>query len=156
MQNLILTRRALLAGLAAVPLATGLGAAARAMPVNASSAGVAIEGYDPVAYFKAGKPVRGLSEFTATHAGATWHFASAANRDAFSANPQAFAPQFGGYCAWAVSQGYTAKIDPQAWKIVAGKLYLNYSKGVQRRWAKDIPGNIANGDANWPGIRAKL
>lgn len=156
MQKLTFTRRALLAGVAAVPLATGLGAAARAMPVNASSAGVAIEGYDAVAYFKAGKPVRGSSEFTATHDGATWHFASAANRAAFAANPQAFAPQFGGYCAWAVSQGYTAKIDPQAWKIVAGKLYLNYSKGVQRRWAQDVPGNIAKGDANWPGIRAKL
>ena len=156
MQDLILTRRTLLAGLAAVPALVALGAGAQAGPVNASSGGVAIEGYDPVAYFKAGKPVRGSSEFTATYDGATWRFASAANRDAFAAKPSAFAPQFGGYCAWAVSQGYTAKIDPDAWKIVEGKLYLNYSKSVQGRWAQDIPGNIKKGNANWPGIRAKL
>lgn len=156
MQDLTLTRRALLAGLAAVPALAMLGAGAQAGPVNATSGGVAIEGYDPVAYFKAGKPVRGSSEFTAAHDGATWRFASAANRDAFAAKPSAFAPQFGGYCAWAVSQGYTAKIDPDAWKVVGGKLYLNYSKSVQGRWAQDIPGNIKKGNTNWPGIRAKL
>lgn len=159
MQNLNLTRRVLLAGLLAAPLITGLGSGlgtvAEAMPVNASG-GIAIEGYDPVAYFKQSRPVKGSAQFTATHDGATWRFSSAANRDAFAASPAAFAPQYGGYCAWAVSKGSTAKIDPAAWKVVGGKLYLNYSKGVQGRWVQDIPGNIKKGDANWPGIRAKL
>jgi len=68
------------------------------------------------------------------------------------AGPAAYAPQYGGYCAWAVSQGYTASTDPHAWRIVDGKLYLNYSKGVQKRWQQDIPGNIAKGDANWPKV----
>jgi hypothetical protein len=87
---------------------------------------------------------------------ATWYFASAGNRDLFAADPDKYAPQYGGYCAWAVSQGYTAKIDPEAWKIVDGRLYLNYSKDVQAQWSEDIPGNIAQGDANWPKIRADL
>jgi hypothetical protein len=88
--------------------------------------------------------------------GAQWRFASAANRDAFSADPGKYAPQYGGYCAWAVSQGYTAEIDPDAWRVESGKLYLNYSKSVQATWAKDVPGNIAKGDRNWPELKAKL
>lgn len=156
MPNFVFTRRAAICGILAFAVATGLGAAAQAGPVNASSAGVAIEGYDPVAYFKAGKPVKGSPKFVATHDGVSWRFSSGENRDAFVANPSGFAPQYGGYCAWAVSQGYTAKIDPDAWKIVGGKLYLNYSKSVQRSWTQDIPGNIKKGNANWPGIRAKL
>ena len=67
-----------------------------------------------------------------------------------------YAPQYGGYCAWAVSQGYTAKIDPAAWRIVDGKLYLNYSKSVQRQWTEEIAVNIAEGDRNWPGIEGSL
>ena len=81
---------------------------------------------------------------------------SAANRDRFAADPEKYAPQYGGYCAWAVAQGYTAKIDPEAWRIVDGKLYLNYSKDVQTQWSEDIPGNITKGDANWPKLRADL
>ena len=88
--------------------------------------------------------------------GATWYFACAENRDRFAADPERYAPQYGGYCAWAVAHGYTAKIDPEAWKIVDGKLYLNYSKDVQADWAEDIPGNISKGDANWPKIHADL
>ena len=118
--------------------------------------GVAIEGTDPVAYFDAGKPVAGSSDFEHEWMGATWRFASAENRDRFAADPQKYAPQYGGYCAWAVSQGYTAKIDPAAWKIVDDKLYLNYSKDVQTQWSADVPGNIAKGDANWPKIKADL
>ena len=72
--------------------------------------------------------------------------------DAFAAQPEKYAPQFGGYCAWAVSQGYTASIDPEAWTIYEGKLYLNYSKGVRDEWAQDIPGNIAKGENNWPKV----
>ncbi len=125
--------------------------------VNVSErAGAAIEGVDPVAYFAEGRPVKGDRAFEHAWMGATWRFASQANRDAFAADPARFAPQYGGYCAWAVSQGYTATIDPEAWRIVDGKLYLNYSKGVQAKWVKDIPGNIQKANANWPGILAKL
>lgn len=114
--------------------------------------GVAIKGADPVAYFTDSQAVIGSSEFAYEWLGTEWHFASAENRDLFAANPEQYAPQYTGHCAWAVSQGYTAPIDPEAWKIVDGKLYLNYSKQVQDRWAKDIPGNIAKADANWPGV----
>lgn len=119
-----------------------------------SEDGLAIHGYDPVAYFTEGKPVEGKAEFTHSYEGTEWRFASAANRDAFAADPARYAPQYGGYCAWAVSQGYTASTDPDAWHIEAGKLYLNYSMSVQRDWAQDIPGHIAKGDANWPGLKA--
>lgn len=116
----------------------------------------AIRGYDPVAYFTAGKPVKGSPQYTYEWMGAQWRFASAANREAFSADPAKYAPQYGGYCAWAVSQGYTAETDPDAWRVEGGKLYLNYSKGVQATWAKDMPGNIVKGDRNWPELKAKL
>ncbi|MGH6896543.1 MAG: YHS domain-containing (seleno)protein [Geminicoccaceae bacterium] len=118
--------------------------------------GVAIEGTDPVAYFTERKAVEGASEFEHEWMGATWRFASAQNRDRFAADPEKYAPQYGGYCAWAVSQGYTAKIDPEAWTVVAGKLYLNYSKAVRTQWSADVPGNITKGDANWPKLRADL
>lgn len=118
--------------------------------------GIAIRGTDPVAYFKDGRPVAGKPEFEARWMGTTWRFSSAAHRDAFKAAPGEYAPQFGGYCAWAVSQGYTATIVPEAWSIVRGKLYLNFSKSIQRRWKLDRSGNIAKGDRNWPGIRAEL
>lgn len=114
--------------------------------------GLAIHGTDPVAYFTEGAAVTGSPEFTHDWGDATWQFASAENRDLFAANPQQYAPQYGGFCAWAVSQGYTASIDPNAWRIVEGRLYLNYSPGVQRRWERDIPGNISSADANWPGV----
>lgn len=116
----------------------------------------AIRGYDPVAYFNEGKPMKGAAEHTYDWNGVTWKFASAANRDAFAAEPERYAPKYGGYCAWAVSQGYTAEIDPDAWKIVDGALYLNYSAGVQKKWAQDIPGNIAAAEGNWPKIEQKL
>jgi hypothetical protein len=117
--------------------------------------GVAIEGTDPVAYFTEGKAVKGSSAFTRRWKGAAWRFKNAANRDAFAAAPEKCAPQFGGYCAWVVSQGYTAGIDPEAWKVVRGKLYLNYSKGVQAQWVEDIPGNIAKAESNWPGVHCR-
>lgn len=113
---------------------------------------LAVSGYDPVAYFKDGKPVEGDSAFEHEWNGATWRFASQANLDAFKANPEAYAPQYGGYCAWAVSQGYTASATPEAWRIVDGKLYLNYSKSVQATWVQDVPGNIAKADKNWPKV----
>lgn len=115
-------------------------------------AGVAIRGTDPVAYFTEGAAVAGSSEFSHSWGNATWHFASAENRDLFAANPGQYAPQYGGFCAWAVSEGYTASIDPEAWRIVDARLYLNYDKRIQQRWERDIPGNVSKADANWPGV----
>lgn len=139
-----------LAVLALAPLA------ARAeKPVNTTLFGVAIKGYDPVAYFVDGKPVPGTSDFAFDWNGATWRFASAAHRDAFKVAPEKYAPQYGGFCAWAVSQGYTAGINPEAWKIENGKLYLNYNLEVQKKWAGDIPGHIAKADVNWPKLLKK-
>ena len=145
------SRRTLLA-LAAAVLAAGPAMAGNPAIFTGLVKGTAVGGYDPVAYFKHGKPVKGSPQITLTHQGATWRFASAANRDAFQAAPDRYAPRFGGYCAWAVSQGYTAKGDPRYWKIVDGRLYLNYSAGVQKQWAGDIAGNIAKGNANWPKV----
>jgi YHS domain-containing protein len=118
-------------------------------PINATLFGVAIKGYDPVAYFTVSKPVKGESDFAYEWNGATWRFASTAHRDAFKTEPEKYAPQFGGYCAWAVSQGDTAGIDPGAWKIVNGKLYLNYSLEIQKKWESDVPGNISKAEVNW-------
>lgn len=118
--------------------------------------GTAVRGYDVVAYFNESKPVEGWKEFSHEWGGTTWHFATAANRGAFAAAPEQFAPQYGGFCAWAVSQGYTAKIDPDAWTIVDGKLYLNYSKSIQTQWQEDIPGNITKANGNWPGLKKEL
>ena len=121
-------------------------------PVNTTFTGVAIKGYDPVAYFTVGKPTKGNSDFSYDWNGAEWRFATAVNRDLFKADPVKYAPQYGGYCAWAVSRGYTAGIDPDAWKIVNQRLYLNYSLKVQAQWSEDIPGNIAKAEENWPKL----
>ena len=124
--------------------ASGFAASASADEVINSSflGGVAIEGADPVAYFTEGKAVEGSDDFAHEWMGATWRFVSAANRDRFAAEPDRYAPQYGGYCAWAVSQGYTAKIDPEAWTIVDGRLYLNYSKEVRTQWSADIHSRV--------------
>jgi len=128
--------------------------AASAEPAIYTSAfdDIAVQGYDPVAYFTEGKPVKGTKGFATTWNGAEFRFASAANRDAFKANPEKYAPQYGGYCAWAVSQGYTAKGDAKHWKIVDGKLYLNYNTSVQKKWEGDIPGFISAANTNWPDV----
>jgi YHS domain-containing protein len=115
-----------------------------------TSWGTAIRGYDPVAFFTEGKPVEGSRQFTHKWKGATWRFASARNRDAFAAAPEKYAPQYGGYCAYGVANGYTVSTVPEAWSVVGGKLYLNYSLGVRADWLKDIPGHIRKADANWP------
>lgn len=111
---------------------------------------LAVGGYDAVAYFKQGRPVAGSAQFTTEWKGATWRFASKEDLEAFRANPTAYAPQFGGYCAWAIAHGYTASGDPVVWKVVDGKLYLNYDRDVQSQWEKDIPRYIADGNKNWP------
>jgi YHS domain-containing protein len=127
-------------------------AADRVDPVNHDRKGIAIRGYDPVAYFLDGRPVRGNAQFTHAWNGATWQFASAAHREAFAKEPAKFAPQFGGYCSWAVSENYTAEIDPEAWRIIEGRLYLNYSKSIQEKWAAEVERRIAAGQKNWPGL----
>lgn len=124
-------------------------------PVNKTLLGNAIEGYDVVAYFTQGKPVKGSSDHEVEWNGATWRFASAAHRSLFAKDPAKYAPQYGGFCAFGVSRGYAVGIDPGAWKIVDGKLYLNYDRDVQAEWVKDIPGYISRADANWPKIVAE-
>ncbi len=108
----------------------------------------AVGGYDAVSYF-AGKPVEGSDKFTLQYNGATFKFASAANLAAFKANPAKYAPQYGGHCAWAAANNYRFAGDPKVWRIVDGKLYLNYNRDVQQKWEKDIPALVAKGDANW-------
>lgn len=122
--------------------------------VNATRAGIAIQGYDAVAYHQ-GAVTPGTGAFEHSWNGAQWRFSSAANRDLFAASPEKYAPKFGGYCAYAVSRGYTADIDPKAWKIVDGALYLNYSLRVQKLWEADVPGNIEKGQKNWPDVLKK-
>ena len=121
-------------------------------PVYQSNSGTAIDGTDPISYFTEGRQVAGDAGITHDWNGATWRFTSTENRDRFAASPEKYAPQYGGYCAWAVSQGYTASTDPDAWSIVDGKLYLNYSKSVQKNWEKDVPGHITSADKNWPKV----
>lgn len=142
------SRVALVAALflfAALPLA--------AQAVNTDRHGVAANGHDVVAYFTENEAVPGLASLTAVHEGSTYRFSTSANRDAFQADPQKYLPLYGGYCAYGVANGYKVKVDPEAFSIVEGRLYLNYSKGVQRRWKEDIPGYIARADSNWTQIR---
>jgi YHS domain-containing protein len=115
--------------------------------------GLAIDGYDPVAYFTEQKPVKGSSEFRADFRGSTFQFASAIHRDAFTADPEKFVPQYGGYCAYGMAKGYKASIDPAAFTVLGDKLYLNYSEAVRTRWLADIPGYIQKADANWPEVQ---
>ena len=114
--------------------------------------GLAIRGADPVAYFTEGAAVPGSAEYEYEWNGATWRFSSASNKQMFKDNPEAFAPQYGGYCAKAMSEGNVASVDPRAWKIVDGKLYLNYSDEVQAQWLADVPGNIEKAEAFWPSV----
>lgn len=116
---------------------------------------LAVGGYDPVAYFDAGAPAKGSKEFSFDYNGATWRFASAGNLEKFKANPSAYAPQYGGYCAWAVAQNYTAPGNPENWSVRGGKLYLNYNDKVQSDWLKDPDGFIVKADANWPAVLSK-
>ena len=116
---------------------------------------LAVSGYDPVAYFTNGKPVKGNAVYKIIYKGAEYRFANTANLAKFKANPASYAPQYGGYCAWAVSQGYTASGDPTVWKIVNGKLYLNYNREVGAKWEKNIPSHIRSANTNWPKLLAE-
>jgi YHS domain-containing protein len=123
-------------------------------PINTGFFGKkTIKGYDPVAYFTQGKPVKGKKEFMTQWMNAAWMFGSAETQKLFDSNPEQYAPQFGGYCAWAVSQNSTAGIDPAAWKIVDGKLYLNYSKKIQKQWEQNLETLIQDAKHYWPGLK---
>lgn len=116
--------------------------------------GVAAGGHDVVAYFTQGRPTPGQPQIAWDWNGATWRFASAANREAFMADPARYAPAYGGHCAWAAAQGYKAKGDPANWRIVEGRLFLNYDASIQARWERDIPRFVTEADRRWPGLRS--
>jgi len=133
-------------------------ALATAIPAEAASEtnqkdGVALAGYDAVAYFSDAKPVKGDAAISYSLDGVTYRFASAANRDAFAEQPSRYLPQYGGWCAYGLSRGYKAPIDPAAFTVRDGKLYLNYSLEVQTEWRKDPAGYIVKADKNWPTVR---
>ena len=148
----MLTRRAALGLLAATPFLTRPAFAASAEIF--ADGGLAIRGADPVAYFTQGAPIAGSPAHQLMWRGATWQFASAENMSRFEMDPEAYAPQYGGYCAYAMSKGAIATSVPEAWTIHDGQLYLNYSVNVRGIWAEDIPGNVARADGFWPEILA--
>jgi hypothetical protein len=121
--------------------------------INKDGKGLALKGYDVVAYYTQEKPVQGSAEFVHKWKNAAWQFSTAENRDLFAANPEKYAPQFGGYCAYGVTKGYLAPIDPAAWKVVGEKLYLNYNLETQKEWQKNQADNIATGIRLWPKAR---
>jgi YHS domain-containing protein len=148
--------------LRAASIAVLIGIGGTALPVTAAQAAdriytslfsdVAVGGYDPVTYFTQSKALKGSKKFQTTHEGAIWRFTSQETLDLFKADPAAYAPQYGGYCAWAVSQGYTAKGNPKNWAVHDGKLYLNYNDAVQTDWDADRDGFITLADGNWPKV----
>ena len=147
---------AILAMTLALLAAAGPVAASDTSPVNTLGGdGVAIKGYDPVAYFTEGAPHKGDPAFAAQYRGAVWHFATAENKAKFEADPDKYAPVYGGYCAYGVAQGYLVKIEPDAWSIEGGKLYLNYDRSVQKTWSAKPGEYIEIADRKWPGLIAK-
>lgn len=117
-----------------------------------STNGIALKGYDPVAYFSEQKATEGKKEFTYEWSGTQWLFSSQANLDTFKAAPQKYVPQYGGFCAYGVSENHKSPTDPNAWTVVDGKLYLNYSLKVKELWSKDIPGRIQKANGFWPTL----
>ena len=140
----------------ALPLALPLPAMADGgVYVADARAKVAVGGYDAVSYFRGkGVPVKGNASYKVKWQGTDWLFSSKANADAFKANPSAYAPQYGGHCAWAIAQDYLAPGDPTAYDIVGGKLYLNYDQGIRAKWKRNTAGFIAKGGPNWAKIPA--
>ena len=123
--------------------------------LNLDKTGVAIQGYDPVAFFTDNKPVKGDQKFLAKHDGAIYFFASKEHKDIFKADPAKYEPEFGGYCAYGVSRNKLVEIDVEASQVVDGKLLLQYSKGVRDDFNKDAKGNLAKAHANWPALVAR-
>lgn len=123
--------------------------------VNKAGDGLALRGYDAVAYFAIENAVKGDAKYEYAWNGARWLFSSAENLQKFKLDPAAYAPQYGGYCSYAVSHGYTADGDPEAWKIVDGKLYLNYNEKAKAAWESEQERNIDQGDKNWVEFQVK-
>ena len=149
----MLTRRTVLSLAAATPFVALSAQTALAMePETFQSNGIAINGIDPVAYFTDGGPVQGDMAHSIDYKGAKWLFVSADNKAAFEADPEKYGAKFGGYCAYAASLGYLAPTQPEAWTVFEDRLYLNANLRARELWLQDVPGNIAKGEANWPGI----
>ncbi len=130
-----------------------MGAFAAAPDVNVGHFNkLAVNGYDVITYWKGGKPKEGNANITASYNGATWVFVSPENRALFSKNPTKYAPQYGGYCAYAASRNAVSDVDQLAWRIWKDKLYLNYSPRVRRQWASDIDNNIEKANGFWPKL----
>ena len=122
--------------------------------VELSQVAIAIKGYDTVAYFNAGKAIKGKEEYAFQWRSKIWYFSNKENKDLFATNPEKYAPKYDGYCAWAMTEARKAETDPEVWKIVNGKLYLQCSKAAYQKWSKDIPGNIKKADTNWLKLSA--
>lgn len=135
--------------------AAGPGLAQTKSLQNLDPAGVALQGYDPVAFFTETKPVKGSAAFPARQHGATYLFATKENRELFKANPAKYEPAFGGYCAYGVSRGKLVEIDVEAFQLVEGRLLLQYSKGVRDDFNQDAKANLAKAEANWPVLLEK-
>ena len=119
---------------------------------NVDADGVAIHGYDPVAYFVVGKAVAGVQEFSAQYGGATFYFASEDNRELFNSDPEKYAPAYGGWCAWAASRNSIAEIDPKAFVVHDDRLFLNFSGFLNWRFRLNLKSNIEEADTNWPDL----
>ena len=128
---------------------------AKARELNLEKSGVAIQGYDPVAYFADRKPIKGNPAINSSYKGAKYHFSSAAHKKMFDANPSKYEPAFGGWCAWGVVKGSKVKIDPDVFQIAAGRLLLQYSEGVRNKFNEDVDGNLGKADTNWPEVSKK-
>ena len=137
-----------------VVMATPLLAQTKAL-LNLDRNGLALQGYDPVAFFTQNKPVKGKPEFKAAYQDATYYFASAENKGLFDKEPAKYEPAFGGYCAFGVSRNKLVEIDPDAFQVVDGRLLLQYSKSVRDNFNKDTQGNLTKANANWPGLVEK-
>jgi len=140
---------------AALSVAVATSAFAASVELNASSTGLAMQGYDPVAYFTDGVHTKGDYRISSSHNEATYWFSSEEHKAAFDADPEAYLPQYGGYCAFGAAMGFKFDGDPEHWKIVDGELFLNLSKDIQARWSEDIPGFIEKADTNWTDIADK-
>lgn len=148
-----LSRRALLAIVLALPVAGTILRPARANePPIYAPGGIAISGYDPVAYFTRNEPLRGTPEHSLWWRGAMWYFVNSENQQRFEMNPSAYAPQYGGYCAYAMSRGTILSSSPEAFTVHNGALYLTHSTAFRAIWRQDMIGNIRKADANWPVI----
>jgi YHS domain-containing protein len=154
----MLSKRTIIALATAIALTAGaavMPAAAAGPDVNATITGLALRGYDPVAYFTDGKPIPGDYRITARYNEATYRFASQEHKILFETDPVKYLPQYGGFCAFGASQGVKVDGDPAVWKIVDDKLYLNLAPPVYDRWSENIPGYVKSANDNWPSLKEK-